>query len=478
MRRDHGRLGPPARLNRQHLQARNEISMSLRTTIRSAVAPVYIKARLMQERLQSGVVWYPLDPDFIANPYPTYRELRERDPFHPSPLTGAMVISRYDDVDSVLRNYKVFSNVRGPVATRRRASGRPVREDIAEQIENELQPSMLGLDPPDHTRLRGLVSRAFTPRQIAKMEDHIRATAHALLDEVEGQDEFDLMGNLAALLPTVVIAEMIGVPTEDRQQFKEWSDKFARVLEPNLTSSELSGVFETGRLFDEYFRGIVAERRGNPQDDLVSRLIEAEEEGDKLTESEMLVTLRLLLVAGNETTTNLIGNGLKSLIEHPEQLELLRQRPELIDNAIEELLRYDSPVQLDGRTTLDDFQIDRHTLKPGRPVSLLIGGANRDPEEFSDPETLDITREDAGNISFGRGIHHCLGAPLARLEGKIAFEALLERFDDIQFGTRTPVYKPNIVLRGLKHLDIRVERSGNRRIGATEAAPETVAAAD
>lgn len=441
--------------------------MSVATTLRSVIAPVYIKARLAQEKLQSGVVWYPLDPNFIANPYPTYKELRERDPFHPSPLTKALVISKYDDVDAVLRNYKVFSNNRGPVGTRN-------RRNIGEQIENELQPSMLSLDPPDHTRLRGLVSRAFTPRQVAKMEDHIRDTAHALLDEVEGENEFDLMANLAALLPTVVIAEMIGVPTRDRQQFKEWSDRFARVLEPNLSQDELAGVFDTAKLFDEYFKGIVAEHRDEARDDLVSRLIEAEEEGDKLTEDEMIVTLRLLLVAGNETTTNLIGNGLKALLEHPDQLELLRQRPELIDNAIEELLRYDSPVQVDGRTVLDDFQIDRHTLKPGRPVSLLIGGANRDPEEFSDPEVLDITREDAGNISFGRGIHHCLGAPLARLEGKIAFEALLERFGDIQFGTRTPEYKQNIVLRGLKHLDIRVERAAAQPL----AAPTAEAAAD
>ena len=435
--------------------------MSVQSAIRTLIAPVYIRAKLAQERLQSGVVWYPLDPKFIANPYPTYKELRERDPYHPSPLTKALVISRYDDVDAVLRNYKVFSNLRGPVGTRN-------RRGIGEQIENELQPSMLSLDPPDHTRLRGLVSRAFTPRQIAKMEDHIRATAHSLLDEVEGENEFDLMANLAALLPTVVIAEMIGVPTKDRQQFKEWSDRFARVLEPNLTQDELGGVFETAQLFDDYFRNIVAEHREDPQDDLVSRLIEAEEEGDRLTEEEMIVTLRLLLVAGNETTTNLIGNGLKALLENPDQLELLRQRPDLLDNAIEELLRYDSPVQVDGRTTLSEFEIDRHALKPGRPISLLIGGANRDPEEFQDPERLDITREDYGNISFGRGIHHCLGAPLARLEGKIAFEALLERFDDIQFGSRTPEYKPNIVLRGLKHLDIRVERAGGRSVAGAK----------
>ena len=436
--------------------------MSLQTTIRNVIAPIYIKARLAQERIQSGVVWFPLDPDFIANPYPTYKELRERDPYHPSPLTKALVISKYEDVDAVLRDFKTYSNARGPVGTRN-------RRNIGEQIENELQPSMLSLDPPDHTRLRGLVSRAFTPRQIAKMEDHIRATAHTLLDEAEGGDTFDLMANLASMLPTVVIAEMIGVPTQDREQFKEWSNKFARVLEPNLTAEELDVVFATGQQFDQYFKKIIQEHResDNPPDDLVSRLIEAEEEGDKLTESEMIVTLRLLLVAGNETTTNLIGNGLKALLEHPEQMELLRQRPELIDNAIEELLRYDSPVQLDGRTTIGEVQIDRHNVQPGRPISLLVGGANRDPEEFSDPETLDITREDAGNISFGRGIHHCLGAPLARLEGKMAFEALLERYDDIQFGGRTPEYKPNIVLRGLKHLDIRVQRaSGRAQAGA------------
>ena len=441
--------------------------MSFKSTLRNTIAPLYIRARLAQEKLQSGVVWFPLDPNFIANPYPTYKELRERDPYHPSPLTKTMVLSRYEDVDAILRNYKSFSNERGPVGSRN-------RRGIGEQIENELQPSMLSLDPPDHTRLRSLVSRAFTPRQISKMEDHIRETAHSLLDEVDGQNEFDLMSNLASLLPTVVIAEMIGVPTKDRQQFKEWSDQFARVLEPNLTENELGRVFDTAQLFDGYFRDIVADHREDPRDDLVSRLIEAEEEGDHLTEDEMIVTLRLLLVAGNETTTNLIGNGLKALLEHPDQLHLLREQPELLDNAIEELLRYDSPVQVDGRTTLDEFTIDRHTLKPGRPVSLLIGGANRDPEEFRDPETLDITREDVGNISFGRGIHHCLGAPLARLEGKIAFEAMLERFDDISLGARTPLYKPNIVLRGLRHLDIRVQRAG----GVTRSVPRAEATVD
>ncbi len=439
--------------------------MATRDLVRSAIAPLYIRARLLQERIQSGVVWYPLDPKFIADPYPTYKELRERDPYHYSPLTGAVAVSRYEDVDAILRNWRQFSS------DPRNGEAMNVSN---ESTRDELTPSILSLDPPDHTRLRGLVNRAFTPRQVAKMEEHIRETAHALLDEASDSNEFDLMSNLAALMPTVVIAEMIGVPSQDREQFKLWSDRFARVLEPNLTQEEGRIVIETAAEFRNYFAPIIEQRRHDPTDDLVSRLVMAEEEGETLTTDETQVTLRLLLVAGNETTTNLIGNGLRALLQHPEQLQLLREQPELIPNAIEELLRYDSPVQLDGRTALEEVQIGDKTVKPRTRVSLLIGGANRDPEEFSDPETLDVTREDAGNISFGRGIHHCLGAPLARLEAKVAFEVLLERFDDIRFGTRTPEYKPNIVLRGLKHLDLRVDRASAKSF----IAPTAVAAAD
>ncbi|MCY4617477.1 MAG: cytochrome P450 [Chloroflexi bacterium] len=429
--------------------------MSLKSTLRNTIAPLYIRARLAQEKLQSGVVWFPLDPNFIANPYPTYKELRERDPYHPSPLTKAMVLSRYEDVDAILRNYKAFSNERGPVGSRN-------RRGIGEQIENELQPSMLSLDPPDHTRLRSLVSRAFTPRQIAKMEDHIRETAHSLLDEVDGQNEFDLMSNLASLLPTVVIAEMIGVPTDDRQQFKAWSDQIIRGLEPNLSEAELSELLDNAEALAGYFAPIIEDRRRGPRDDLVSRLVIAEEAGQTLSHDETQITLRLLLVAGNETTTNLIGNGLKALLEHPEQLELLRQQSELIPTAIEELLRYDSPVQVDVRRLVEDTEIGDKQGKKDSLVTPLIGAANRDPQVFRDPDQLDITREDTGNIAFGRGIHHCLGAPLARLEAKVAFEVLLERFDEIKFGSREPEYRHNIVLRGLEHLDVRVQHRDGR----------------
>ena len=427
--------------------------MTLADALRSALAPLYIRGRLLQERIQSGVAWYPLDPAFIADPYPTYRRLRQRDPYHRSRLTGLLVVSRYEDVDAILRDHRRFTN--GEQDWNRDSL-------INAGVRRELTPSLLSIDPPDHTRLRGLVQRAFTPRRMAEMEDHVRATAHALLDEVNDHDEFDLMANLATLLPMVVIAEMIGVPAADRERFKTWSDRFARVLEPNLTEAEGRLVLETAAEFERYFAPIIEERRRHPTDDLVSRLALAEEDGRQLTNEETHVTLRLLLVAGNETTTNLIGNGLRALLQHPEQLRLLRERPALIPAAIEELLRYDPPVQLDGRFLAEDAEIGGRQVKRHSRVALLLGGANRDPDQFSDPETLDVTRDEGPNISFGRGIHHCLGAPLARLEGRIAFETLLERFDDIQFGERPPVYKPNVVLRGLRHLDIRVHRRGSR----------------
>lgn len=440
--------------------------MTLRDTFRSAIAPLYIRGRLLQERMESGVTWYPLDPGYIADPYPTYRKLREQDPYHQSRLTGMLIVSRYEDVDAILRDHRRFRN-----------SDRDWSPDslVNTSIRRELTPSLLSLDPPDHTRLRELVNRAFTPRVMARMEDHVRETAHALLDEVGDSSEFDLMSNLATLLPMVVIAEMIGVPTNDRERFKTWSDRFARVLEPNLTAEEGRLVLETADEFERYFGPIIEERRREPREDLVSRLAQAEEDGQKLTNEETQVTLRLLLVAGNETTTNLIGNGLRALLQHPEQLQLLREQPELIPNAIEELLRYDAPVQLDGRYLAEDAEIGGKLVKKNTRIGLTIGGANRDPEQFSDPDRLDLTREETVNISFGRGIHHCLGAPLARLEGRIAFEVLLERFDEIGFGSREPAYKPNIVLRGLRDFDIRVRHRAGRSFAGAEPAPTAAA---
>ena len=420
--------------------------MALSNTLAAAIKSVYIHARLAEERLRSGVAWWPLAPAFMADPYPAYRKLRDRDPVHYSILTRQFVVSRYADVDRILRDHRNFSNDLQKARSSHGSLG----------TRKKLKPSMLARDPPDHTRLRSLVNRAFTPGSVAKMEDYIRATAHSLLDEVEGAGKFDLMKVFAAPLPAIVIARMIGVPERDLGRFQVWSDRLARALEPLLTPEEVEDVFQTDRKLAGYHAAIIEQRRLGPRNDLVSRLVEAEEQGDKLTSDETIVMLRLLLITGNETTTNLIGNGVRALLHNPDQLSLLRERPELVPSAVEELLRYDSPVQLDMRIATCDLEIGDRPVPAGTLLSLVIGSANHDPERFRRPAELDITRSDQGNISFGRGIHHCLGAPLARLEGRIALEVLLERFSEIGFGARPPKYRPSVVLRGLEHFDVRV----------------------
>jgi cytochrome P450 len=251
------------------------------------------------------------------------------------------------------------------------------------------------------------------------------------------------------------MAELLGVPSQDRAQFKIWSNQRARALEPTIKPHEVQDAIRAGNALDAYFQDIINARRKEPHQDLISSLVDTEESADALSQHELLVMLRLLLVAGNETTTNLIGNGMLALLQHPEQVQLLRDTPSLMPAAVEELLRYDPPVQVDGRTVLEDVEIVGRQVRKGQGVVVLIGAANHDPEVFTSPERLDITRKEASNVSFGRGIHHCLGAPLARLEGRIAFEALLERFVDIRLGTDRPSFKDNIVLRGLKTLPLR-----------------------
>jgi cytochrome P450 len=313
---------------------------------------------------------------------------------------------------------------------------------------------MLVLDPPDHTRLRALVSKAFTPSAIMALEPRIRAIVGELLDQIADPAHFDLIEALAYPLPVIVMAELLGVPPEDRAQFKRWSSQRARVLEPTITARERQAAIQAAKAFDAYFRDVIEARRSTPRDDLISALVAIEETGNKLSPYELIVMLRLLLIAGNETTTNLIGNGMLALLRHPEQMRTLQANPSLIPSAIEELLRYDTPVQVDGRTMREDMDFHGRRLQKGQGVVLLLGSANRDPEGFCDPDRLDITRNEASHIAFGRGIHHCLGAPLARLEGRLAFEALLERFSDIRLLTEHPAFKDNVVLRGLRALPL------------------------
>ncbi len=413
----------------------------LRWTLQSLVAG----AVAMPERWRSGVAYNPLAARAIQDPYPTYARLRSRSPVHRSRLLEAWVFTRYADVEAILRDYRRFSNMPSSRRTpRRQRSFVPPRADW----------TMLFLDPPEHTRLRALVNQAFTPRAVDALEPHIRTIMGQLLDNVEDPAEFDLMAAVANPLPVIVIAEMLGVPPEDRGRFKDWSNARARMLEPMITMEERERAVAAGESLDGYFMPIIKARRREPRDDIISALAQAEEEGDSLTEREMLMMLRLLLIAGNETTTNLIGNGMLALLRHPEQIEALRESPSLIPAAVEELLRFDTPVQLDIRAVLDDCEMHGFPLRRGDAAVLAIGAANRDPAVFDDPDRLDVERAKGSNLSFGRGVHHCLGAPLARLEARIALEVLLERYSTMRLLTDRPAFRRGIVLRGLESLPV------------------------
>lgn len=419
---------------------------SIRQAVRGAIRPAFIRGVLLKERVKTGVVWNPLDDRYHQQPTETYSLLRGRDPVHYSELIGAWVFSRYEDCDAILRDHRRFSNDS-------RNATQPANDAAANLNEAR---SILALDPPDHTRLRALVSQAFTPRSIAAMRPRIEAMVDRMLDEVDarlasGERHVDILEALAVPLPTTVIAEMLGIPPGDLPKFKDWSDRVARTLEPTITAAEIADAQVANEELGAYFEGIIEQRRAEPREDLISDLLRAEEAGDQLSHMELLVSLRLILIAGNETTTNLIGNGLLALLTHPEQMERLRREPELIESAIEELLRFDSPVQTDGRTALEDVRWGEHTIKRGQQVILLLGAANRDPEKFEDAETLDLTRGSKQHLSFGRGIHHCLGAPLARMEGQIAFERLLSRYETMRLA-EPPRFKDHIVLRGVRSL--------------------------
>ena len=394
------------------------------------------------------ILFNPLLPEFHADPYPFYRRLREKEPVHQSPM-GFWVLTRYEDCVAVLRDQRfgreefqqMLSNVYGDDD-----SGKP-----------QLPRSMLFRDPPDHTRLRALVSKAFTPRMIETMRDHIQEIVDRLLDRVQEAGRMDVMEDLAYPLPVTVICEMLGVPVNDHASIRGWSADIARSLDAIGLPSD-QGIVERGRTsrraLAQYFRRLVPERRARPQQDLLSGLIAAEEQGDKLSQDEVIAMCLLLFIAGHETTVNLIGNGTLALLRHPEQRQKLQADPSLTGNAVEELLRYDSPVQRTARIASTDAEVAGQPMPKGTMVITALGAANRDPAQFSDPDTLDVARKDPRHISFGFGIHFCLGAPLARVEGQLALGTLLRRMPRLALAEDNPEWRESSVLRGLKRLDV------------------------
>jgi cytochrome P450 len=392
------------------------------------------------------VAFNPFDPNFRRDPYPVYRRLQDESPVHETPF-GGVILTRHADCVAVLRDRRWSSDIRNATQT-----GFEPNLDIL----GDSRP-FLFLDPPDHTRLRGLVSRAFTPRVVEALRPRVQELVDGMLDAAEEAGSLDVIEDLAYPLPVTVISELLGVPAEDHTTFRGWSQELARSLDPNpFPSTEyfarLQGAIDS---FDDYFRGLIRERRRRPREDLLSSLIEAEEQGDRLSETELLATCRLILVAGHETTVNLIGNGTLALLRHPQQLRLLREEPSLTNSAVEEVLRYDPPVQLTGRIALEEIEVAGKTVTKGHGALLLLGAANRDPEQYADPDRFDITRNDDSHLAFGYGIHFCLGAPLARLEGQVALAALARRFE-MELAVDQPEYKENFVLRGLRSLPVRV----------------------
>ncbi len=393
-----------------------------------------------------SVAFNPMDPEFLADPYPMYHRLRTEEPVHHSPL-GFWVLTRYDDVVAALRDPRLAKEaIAGFIAAR---FGAPIPQ---------MGLSMLDRDPPDHTRLRALVSKAFTPRVVETLRPHIQQIVDGLVDAVQDKGSMDLIEEFAYPLPVIVICEMLGVPVEDHERFKGWGLDIARGLDAILLppDSEVGRRAVAGRrALADYFRELIAERRAAPRADMLSALIAAEEAGDKLSEEELLATCILLLVAGHETTVNLIGNGTLALLRHPDQLRRLRDNPGLIGPAVEELLRYDGPVQRTARIPSEDITIRGHTIGKGEMVMPFIGAADRDPAQFPEPDRLDIARADNRHIAFGWGIHFCLGAPLARVEGQIAVNTLLKRLPKLAIDTDKPEFRQSLTLRGLRALPVR-----------------------
>jgi cytochrome P450 len=426
--------------------------MGLVQKLDEGVNAIEMGVRLLVERVETGMIFNPMRADLRVDPHPYYRELRERDPIHRSRAGDGWVLTRYDDVHSILAD-RSFSADERNLRRWKRLIARQKRAGLSDPYEAD-RITMLRSDAPDHTRVRNLVNKAFTPRAVESLRSRIEGLIDEMLGRLEGATQCELVADFAAPLPVIVIAEMLGIPLEDRARFTHWSDEVVRGLGDNTLEDRIAADRAHTEL-RAYLRGIADARRAEPRDDLLSALVAAEEEGDKLTMAELLGTVVLLLVAGNETTTKLICNSLVALLRHPEQLELLRSEPKRIPGAVDELLRFDGPVQFTSRIVTRDRDYHGHAFQRGQQIVLILAAANRDPEHFDDPDRLDVTRDDVRHLAFGHGAHFCMGSQLARIETSLALEALLTRLPTLQLRTDAPIeWGSNVILRGPTRLPL------------------------
>jgi cytochrome P450 len=400
----------------------------------------------------------PTSMDFIRNPYPAYRRLRETEPVHRSEL-GFWVLSRYADIEKVLRDKRFGRNY---MPRMRKLHGARVFDELSFRMFSK---SIVVLDPPDHTRLRNLMAKAFTNREIETLRPRVQAMVDRLLDDVIDRGHMDVIRDFAHPLPSNMICEILGIPEEARSAFLS-ETRFPRRLgwPAPMTREQIDFANEQMQFFVDYFGRLIEQRRREPGDDLISRLIQAEEQGDQVTAEDVIANAVLLFIAGHETTTNLIGNGLLALHRHPDQLALLRSDPSLMGNAVDELLRYDTSVQITVRGVLEDVEVAGVQVKKGETLVLLLGAANRDPDIYPDPDRLDIRRSPSTRaLGFGGGVHFCLGAQLARLEGMVALSTLLRRLPTMRLAEiDSPVWRKSFNLRGLRSLPAIWEAGGVR----------------
>lgn len=387
----------------------------------------------------------PLSSQFIADPYPFYDHLRAARPILFDAGWKLWFFSAYEDIAALLRDRRLGRDLEG-------APKPDPRTPFGWLHAN----SLMEKEPPDHTRLRGLVNKAFTPARVEALRPLIEQTAQILLDGVIQRGEMDLLAEFAEPLPVLVIADLLGVPQEARHQLRPWSNQIVAMYELAPSAEDERRANRAVSEFAAFLRRLAAERKLQPQDDLISALVAAEEQGSRLSEDELIATCILLLNAGHEATVNAIANGMLALFRHPDQYDLLRRQPEWLKTAVEEMLRYDTPLQLFRRWVREDLEYKGFRLTRGEQVALLYGAGNRDPARFPDPHRFDITRSDNPHLTFGLGIHYCVGAPLARLEMQVAVQTLLERLPNLRLADEAVLeYRPNYVIRGLKALPVR-----------------------
>ena len=398
-----------------------------------------------------------LPPDFSTpaarrDPYPLYRQLQETEPAYFSEAWNAWLLTRYADAESAFKDRRLSANrVSGYAAKMPDA----VKEKLKPLINNLSRWTLL-MDPPDHTRLRGLISKAFTPRAVEAMRPRIQTLVNELLDRHSTSEHIDVIADLAYPLPTIIIGDMLGVPAQDSHLLKEWSDAIAAFMGASQLGPEIAGrAVKAVVEMEDYLRGVMEEHRRAPKPDLMSQLLAVREEGESLSEAELFATCVTLLFGGHETTTNLIGNAVIALARHPEQYRLVRASPELVPAAIEEVFRYDSPVQRMGRVAVEDIEYHGRTVRKGDRVFMVMGACNRDPRQFPEPDRFDVTRRENRHLSLGYGIHFCLGAALGRLEGQLALAALAERLPELHVDEAKLEWIDNLTIRGVTSLPLR-----------------------